>query len=195
MLERRTPDCSDLIAKVNHGQAGQTFDFRGRFQVRTAPLYPALPAAGIDFTAPSVRRWQRDFGWTPAESWGSWTRDDAARLGFTLPEASCHRAELKFKTHPFVHPSRPQLVVRVLANGKLMTTWHFDQNSPKWPEVSTPIETPDPKCRVDLRFVFSRPGALPPPYPKDEDPRPLQLDFVKGQLVSATASAAGTPKK
>jgi len=42
--------------------------------------------------------------------------------------------------------------------------------------------------QVDSRFVFSRSGASRPSYPKDEDPRPLQLLFL--DMRSASSSSA-----
>jgi len=179
-LEIRSPACASLLNRMNTLPSGQTQDLHARFTATTAALYPQLPSRPLRFDSAAALSYTRDFGWSKPEVWGSFTEGAAASLGFTLPRNQCHAMDFAFKVRPFVPVSRPALDVRVFANGVLMTTWHFDQRDIKqtWHNVTTLVQTPDSQCRADLRFVFSRPGASSPPYPKDEDPRPLQLLFL-----------------
>lgn len=188
-LQVRAPECSSVIDRVDAGSRGTVTDAGARFAVATAPLYVPLTDA-MDFTVPAVQAWQRGAGWFPAGSGGSWTQGELATLGFTLPKDQCHAVRAAVTVQPYLVASRPRLAVRVLANGQEMTTWHFDAASAGVQTLETPIRTSDPACRVDLRFDFARPGAAAPPYPTGEDPRPLQLDFVKLLLTPVGADVA-----
>lgn len=184
-LQVSAPQCAQLLQPVNAAPAGQRFDLRGRFSLRTAPLYPPLPRE-LALATPVVRPFQRGLGWFVPNASGSWTAGDAASLGFTLPADACHAARLEFKLYPFFAPSRPNLAVKVLANGQPMTTWRFTKaQAAQVVTVATPVSSADAACRVDLRFEFERPGAAPKPYPPTEDPRPLQIEFKSMRLVPA----------
>jgi len=102
------------------------------------------------------------------------------------------------RVDPYLSPVRPALDTQVWINGQLTTTWHFAANgkfsaNPKDAsdshdifEVEAPIGAND-TCEATVRLRFARPHALPAPYPKSEDPRPLQLR-VLGMRVSANDS-------
>jgi phosphoglycerol transferase MdoB-like AlkP superfamily enzyme len=180
-LELKTPDCASLIAAVDRAPAGAKEDLQARFQVRTAPLYPALPQT-VDFTQPNIRTWQRGVGWLPSASWGSWALGDFATLGFTLPADACRAARLEITARPFLATSRPRLDVDVSANGHHMATWQLTSGDAQPRMLELPAGAIGPACRVDLRFDFTRPGATSPPYPVGEDPRPLQLDFIRMEV-------------
>lgn len=193
-LEIRSPSCASLLGRMNALPAGDTLDLHRDFTATTAALYPELPSQALRFDSEAVLPYTRDFGWLRPETWGSFAQGNAARLGFALPGQHCHAMDLAFKVHPFIHASRPALDVRVFANGALMATWRFDKRDvgQTWRDVTVPVRTPDPQCRVDLRFVFSRPGASPPPYPEDEDPRPLQLLFLEMYPAPASSTLIAT---
>jgi len=179
-LEIASPQCSSLLARMQSLPAGRTLDLSDRFETTFAHLYPGLPRDGLEFNAEAVRPFEREVGWTEPEQWGSFTVGNLASMGFTLPHDHCHAMPFTFKLRPFLSKSRPKLEVKVVANGALMATWHFEEDArPRWREVPVSIRTPDPRCRVDLRFEFDRPGAAPPPYAAGEDPRPLQLLFLE----------------
>jgi len=188
-LELTTPDCASLIATVDRAPAGAKEYLRTRFQVKTAPLYPDLPNM-IDFTLPAVRTWQRGVGWLPTASWGSWTLGDFATLGFTLPPNACRAARLEITARPFLAKSRPRLDVDVSANGHHVAAWQLTAGDAEPRMLELPVGVIGPACRVDLRFDFARPGAPPPPYPADEDPRPLQLDFIRMQMQASAPPAS-----
>jgi hypothetical protein len=188
-LDIASPECPSLLKRMNALPAGRVIDLSRQFRTTLAPLYPPLPAHGIGFSSNAARPFEREMGWTEPGQSGSFTAGDYATMGFTLPRKYCHAVPLVFMVRPFLAKSRPDLDVKVVANGALMATWHFGESgAPQlWHEVSAPIRTPDPRCRVDLRFEFSRPGAAPPPYPMGEDPRPLQLLFL-GMRIGGSAS-------
>lgn len=184
-LQITSPDCAALIKRVDRATAGQRFDFSTSFAASTAPLYPVLPSA-VRFSTSDALPLERELGWTPPQAWGSFTLGSVASLGFTLPRDQCHAVRLGFVVRPFLPASRPILDVKVLANGAEMTTWHFGQAGDQtWHFVNTPVRTSDPQCRVDLRFEFARRRAAPLPHPAGEDPRPLQLDFLKMEVAPA----------
>jgi hypothetical protein len=100
------------------------------------------------------------------------------------------------RVDPYLPPSRPDLDIGVWVNGKRATTWRFnaggqfssstngDSDDHNVVEAEAPLDTGGTcDARVELRFA--RPGAPPPPYPKAEDPRPLQLRVLGARVVSA----------
>lgn len=182
-----SPNCGELIAKVDAAKRGQVLDYSKEFNVTTAPRYGAVESlpADVDFIDDSSTRPHREeIGWFPVAAWGSWTVGDWASLSFTLPRAQCHAANFEFNVRPFVPKSRPRLDVRVMSNGKQMAVWHFSNKQKASQQVSTLVKTDDAECHVDLRFEFSRPEAQPPPYPAGEDGRALQLDFVHLRITA-----------
>lgn len=190
-LSITSPDCAALLERMDRLPAGGTLDLSAEFRAKTAPLYPKVTDP-VWFDKPGVLAFEREVGWLRPEIWGSFTIGDHATLGFTLPREHCHAQTFDFKVHPFIAPSRPVLDVKVFANGALMTTWRFDKRDTgtTWHHVSATVRSPDAQCRVDLRFEFSRPGALPPPYPEGEDPRPLQLLFLSMEPTAGPPTVA-----
>jgi hypothetical protein len=99
---------------------------------------------------------------------------------------------------PYLPPTRPVLDTEVRVNGKLATTWHFSasgdfssgsggaSDNHKVLEVEVPISAAE-NCKTTIDLRFARPGAAPAPYPKAEDPRPLQLRVVGMKVVAAPA--------
>ena len=177
--------CKQLMKRADSAKAGTALDYSKQFSVTTAPSFPELAPspATVNFNQdPQIRPYRGEIGWHAPEPWGSWTIGDKAYLEFSLPAKQCHQAELQFLVHPFVPESRPNLDVNVVVNGKRMTSWHFHRGQPVDQTVNTPVVTDDGKCRVDMRFDFTRPGAKAPPYPAGEDPRALQLNFKKLRL-------------
>lgn len=192
-LQITSPRCTSLLDRMNALPVGQKLDLSTEFKASTAPLYPPLSfPVTFNMPSPNAPPFERELGWMEPEIWGSFAVGDYASMGFTLPRDHCHAMDLDFKVHPFIHASRPVLNVNVYANGKLMTTWRFGKKDTgeTWHHVFAPVRTADPQCRVDLRFVFSRPGAAPPPWPENEDPRPLQLLFLNMQPRVAMEVAA-----
>ncbi len=185
-LQIESPDCAALIDEVDRAPRTAVLDLREHFTARTAPLYPALPAT-VDFTSVSARAFERELGWTLPAAWGTWSMGTVASLGFALPPAHCHGMPVRFAVRPYLTVSRPRLAVKVSSNGRVVGTWQFDGDA-STRIVETSIVTPDPECRVDLRFEFARPDAALPPYPHGEDSRPLQLDFLRMSTdISASA--------
>lgn len=192
-LEVRSPNCAALLQRMNALPAGKTLDLSGKFKAVTAPLYPKLgKSRSIVFNGKGVLPFEREVGWTRPEGWGSFSVGDYARLGFTLPKDHCHSMDFDFKVHPYLPASRPRLDVGVYANAALLTTWHFGKHetATTWRDVSALVRTPDPQCRVDLKFVFTRPGAAPQPYPNGEDWRRLQLLFLNMRPAADDLEAA-----
>ncbi|HJU08963.1 MAG TPA: sulfatase-like hydrolase/transferase, partial [Rhodanobacteraceae bacterium] len=182
-LQIESPDCAGLVDEVDRAVArGAVLDMREHFTARTAPLYPALPAL-VDFTSASARAFERELGWTLPAAWGTWSMGPLASLGFRLPSSHCHDMPVRFVVRPYLTASRPRLAVKISSNGRAVAAWQFDGDA-STRTVETSIVTPDPECRVDLRFQFERPDAAPPPYPHGEDPRPLQLDFLRMNAVT-----------
>ena len=101
------------------------------------------------------------------------------------------------RVDPYLSPTRPDLDTQVWVNGQLATTWHFAAHDkfstdPKDAsdshdvfEVEAPIGAND-ACEATIKLRFARPGASHVPYPKSEDPRPLQLRVLGMRLTSAT---------
>lgn len=195
-----SPDCAGLIAKADAAPAGTTLDFSKHFKVTTA-LLPALPAPPATAKLNSADAWQfeRGLGWLFPEGWGSNAIGSEATLGFRLPSGFCNGASLHLTVDPYLPPSRPILDTQVWINGKLATTWHFNapaasagklgvaSDNHEILQVTAPLDTGSAcDANVDLRFV--RPGAEPPPYPKAEDQRPLQLRVLDMRVGPATVA-------
>jgi hypothetical protein len=150
----------------------------------------------VKFTQPGAAAYEAGLGWLPPANFGSWTIGAVSTFGFSLPSMLCRpTTTLRMWVDPYLPPSRPKLDVEVLINGKPATTWHFaappasgggdggasDRHDVL--EVQVPVDVGAAcEARVDLRFV--RPDASPPPYPKAEDPRPLQLRVLRMRAVS-----------
>lgn len=199
-LSITSPHCGKLIAKADAAPAGKTLDFSGKFQVTTTepPVLPVAPKAA-KFNKPEAVDFERGYGWLSPQPWGSWAIGGASTLGFRLPEGSCQGATLRFQMDPYLPPARPKLDIHVWVNGKLATTWHFSASGKFTPndrgvsdyhkmlDVEVPIHTGG-SCKVRVAFKFTRPDATPAPYPKGEDPRPLQLQLVKMQVLPGGSS-------
>jgi len=199
-LTIKSPRCGKLMAKVDAAPAGKFFDVSGQFQAATAePPRLSVLSRSIKFTEPEAADFERGLGWLPPKNWGSWTIGNEATLGFRLPITTCDGVRLRMQIDPYLPPSRPKLDTQVWVNGKLATTWHFEagggfaktddgaSDNHEVLDVEAPIDTQGTcGARVDLRFT--RPDASPPPYPKAEDPRPLQLRVLKMRAIPATGS-------
>lgn len=200
-LSITSSNCAGLMRQADAAPAGKTFDFSGRFKTTTAPP-PALPKPpdAIDFTKAGAVPFERGLGWLPPENFGSWVIGDEAALGFALPAGGCGGAEVRFRLDPYLPPSRSALNIQVWVNGRLATTWHFVapagtsaklgtvSDDHEVLEVGVPIR-PGESCRARVELRLARPGAAPPPYPKVEDPRPLQLR-VLGMRVAPLETAS-----
>jgi arylsulfatase A-like enzyme len=187
-LTIRSPHCAELVAQADAVPKGSRLDLERDFSVATAPA-PGAPGPGkpTDFTEAAAAAYLDGLGWGIPSPWGSYAIGSRAGLSFHLPDDACHAgAWLQMRVDPYLPPSRPNLDAQVWINGRLATTWHFKSKGKyatgsQGPSddhavqaVRAPI-VPNGKCdvRVDLRFVRS--GSQPLPYPKGEDPRPLQL--------------------
>jgi arylsulfatase A-like enzyme len=194
-LEISAEHCGDLIGQVDRAPENTRMDLSHAFEVATAqPL--ELPGSGIDFTTPGAAAYGAGYGWLPPAGWGSWAIGPAATMEFRVPARLCGPgATLKMRVDPYLPPSRPDLDVGVWVNGKRAATWHFDahgqfssntfgdSDNHRVEEVEAPLDTGGTcDARVEMRFV--RPDSPPPPYPKAEDPRPLQL-LVRGARVGS----------
>lgn len=186
-----SPDCAGLMRQADAVPAGKSLDLSRRFKATTStPPVPPKPPTSVDFTQPDSASYENGFGWLAPESWGSWVIGDEAAFGFTLRDGHCTGVALHLKLDPYLPPSRPKLDTEVWINGKLVKTWRFvapagaqarlgdASDDHQILDVSAPVDT-DAACsaRVTLRLV--RPGAAPPPYPKVEDSRPLQLRVLQ----------------
>ncbi len=193
-----SPRCGKLLARADVAQVGKTFDFSGEFKATVAepPTLPEMPKS-IDFTQSGADAFERGLGWLQPMPFGSWAIGNEATLGFRLPDGLCRGARVQMKVDPYLPPSRPNLDAQVWVNGELATTWRFKaggtfsqtgdgaSDDHRVLEVEMPVEAGDTcDARVDLRFA--RPGASPPPYPKAEDPRPLQLRVLQMQVAPGT---------
>lgn len=190
-----SPRCDSLVRILDRGPAGLKLDLSHDFKVASAPS-PELDAA-VDFTKPESAAYQAGLGWLPPAGWGSWAIGSAAVLEFRVPGKLCHAgAKLRMRVDPYLPPARPELDTQVWVNGKLATTWHFRANG-KFSassegtsdlhdviEVDAPVDVGE-DCKATVDLHFTRPGASPPPYPKAEDPRPLQLAARGMQVVPA----------
>jgi hypothetical protein len=188
--------CGDLIAKADRAPGGTRLDLSHAFEAATAPP-SELTDSGVDFTTPDAMTYGAGYGWLPPAGWGSWAIGPAAIMEFRVPDKLCGSgAVLKMRVDPYLPPSRPDLDIGVWVNGKRATTWRFnaggqfssstngDSDDHNVVEAEAPLDTGGTcDARVELRFA--RPGAPPPPYPKAEDPRPLQLRVLGARVVSA----------
>jgi hypothetical protein len=192
-----SPHSSDLIGKIERASAGAKLDFSHEFHATVSPPPELAGDTEVDFTQPGSVAYETGVGWLPPASWGSWAIGPEATFGFKLPHDVCRAgATLQMRVDPYLPPTRPKLETGVWINGTLATTWHFDAKggytasvdgvSDKHDvlEVRVPVES-DGACRarVDLRFI--RAGASPPPFPKAEDPRALQLRVLGMRIVGA----------
>jgi len=190
-----SPQCGSLVRKVDRAPAGTKLDFSRDFKVASAP--PPELDAEVDFTKPDSAAYQAGLGWLPPAGWGSWAIGSAAVLEFQLPGKLCQAgAKLRMRVDPYLPPSRPDLDTQVRVNGKLATTWHFRANgkfstdikvaldNQSVLEVETSLDVGE-DCKVAIDLRFARPGASSPPYPKAEDPRPLQLRVLGMRAVPA----------
>jgi len=190
-----SPQCGSLVRKVDRAPAGTKLDFSRDFKVASAP--PPELDAEVDFTKPDSAAYQAGLGWLPPAGWGSWAIGSAAVLEFQLPGKLCQAgAKLRMRVDPYLPPSRPDLDTQVRVNDKLATTWHFRANgkfstdikvaldNQSVLEVETSLDVGE-DCKVAIDLRFARPGASSPPYPKAEDPRPLQLRVLGMRAVPA----------
>lgn len=186
--------CKELIEKVDTAKSGAFFDYSDQFNVSSASRFPRLESLPtvIKFNDDSdLRPYREELNWNAPEPWGSWALGDRVHLGFSLPRTQCHRAELEFDVQPYLVESRPKLDVRIVVNGKPVTTWYFNRGQPEQQTVRMPLATKDAKCRVDMRFEFSRPGAAPPPYPANENQTSLQLYFKALRVLPSPSAKRG----
>ena len=197
-LTMTSPQCGSLVQKVDRAPAGAKLDFSHDFKVASAP--PPELDTDIDFTNPDSGAYQAGLGWLPPAGWGSWAIGSAAVLEFRLPGKLCHAgAKLRMRVDPYLPPSRPDLDTQVWVNGKLATAWHFAAHGAFSTsaggasdlhdviEVEAPVDVGE-DCKATVALRFARPGASPPPYPRTEDPRPLQLTVLGMQAVPAGKS-------
>lgn len=195
-LEITAAHCGDLIAKADRARGGTSLDLSGAFQVTTTPP-SELPDSGIDFTTSDAAAYGAGYGWLPPAGGGSLAVGPAAVMEFRVPDKLCHSAAiLKMRVDPYLPPSRADLETGVWVNGKLAATWHFnangkfssnadgDSDNHRVLEVEAPIDTGG-TCDARVALRFARPGAPRPPYPKAEDPRPLQLLVQRARVVPA----------
>jgi hypothetical protein len=195
-----SPRCESLVRELDRAPVGTALDFSRDFSVAVT-LPPELATeSGVDFTKPESAAYLAGLGWLPPAGWGSWAWGSTATLAFRLPAKLCHAgAKLRMQVDPYLPPARPNLDAQVWVNGKLATTWHFaahgafSTGSEGTSDLHDILDAEAPldlgegcKATVDLRFT--RPGASPPPYPKAEDPRPLQL-VVRGMQVVPVGKA------
>jgi hypothetical protein len=192
-----SPQCGSLVRKVDRAPAGAKLDLSLDFNVVSAPASELEAGAEVDFTKPESAAYQAGLGWLPPAGWGSWAVGSNAVLEFRLPSGLCRAgAKLRMRLDPYLPPSRPKLDTQVWINGKLATTWHFAADG-KFStgtkdasdrhdvlEVEAPLGA-GAHCKATVDLRFARPGASQPPYPKTEDPRPLQLAVRGMQAVPA----------
>lgn len=193
-LTIQSPRCDDLIARADRAPEGARLDLSHEFETSTASVPRLSSGPGVDFRQPDSVGYEAGYGWLPPAGWGSFTIGPDAILQFRLPDGMCRAGTmLQMQVDPYLPPSRPRLDTEVWVNGKLETTWHFkadgkfsrkmgDSDRHTVVEVEAPLDAGSSRqARVDLRFV--RPDTAPPPYPKPEDPRALQLRVLGLRLV------------
>ena len=191
-----SPQCGSLVQQMDHAPSGAELDLSHEFNSVSAAAPDLEAGTQVDFTRPESAAYGAGLGWLPPQGWGSWTIGPTAVLAFRLSGEQCRAGgKLHMRVDPYLSPVRPALDTQVWINGQLTTTWHFAANgkfsaNPKDAsdshdifEVEAPIGAND-TCEATVRLRFARPHALPAPYPKSEDPRPLQLR-VLGMRVSA----------
>ena len=194
-----SPQCGSLVQQMDHAPSGAELDLSHEFNSVSAAAPDLEAGTQVDFTRPESAAYGAGVGWLPPQGWGSWTIGPTAVLAFRLSGEQCRAGgKLHMRVDPYLSPVRPALDTQVWINGQLTTTWHFAANgkfsaNPKDAsdshdifEVEAPIGAND-TCEATVRLRFARPHALPAPYPKSEDPRPLQLR-VLGMRVSANDS-------
>jgi hypothetical protein len=194
-----SPQCGSLVQQMDHAPSGAELDLSHEFNSVSAAAPDLEAGTQVDFTRPESAAYGAGLGWLPPQGWGSWTIGPTAVLAFRLSGEQCRAGgKLHMRVDPYLSPVRPALDTQVWINGQLTTTWHFAANgkfsaNPKDAsdshdifEVEAPIGAND-TCEATVRLRFARPHALPAPYPKSEDPRPLQLR-VLGMRVSANDS-------
>ena len=193
-----SPQCGGLVQQVDEALLGAKLDLSRDFNVVSA-IPPELEAGTeIDFTRPESAAYETGLGWLSPQGWGSWAIGRTAVLAFRLPSEQCRAGgKLHMRVDPYLSPTRPDLDTQVWVNGELATTWHFAANgkfsaNPKDAsdshdvfEAEAPIGANN-ACEATIRLRFARPGASPAPYPKSEDPRPLQLRVLRARFVAAT---------
>jgi hypothetical protein len=183
-----SPDCEALVRQASEVHRGASLDFSKRFDVRTAPVYPALKQlpAQIDFTDPGeAQPYKLEIGWFPATGSGSMVQGDRALLGFALPKGQCENASLKLNLRPILFASRPKLDVHVMVNGKQTAVWHFPGPAGKArQDVTAPLGLGPAECNARVELKFDRPGAALRPYPANEDQRDLQISVFNAQVQS-----------
>jgi hypothetical protein len=193
-----SPQCGGLVQQVDEAPSGTELDLSHDFNIVSAAPPDLEAGTEIDFTQSESAVYEAGLGWLPPQGWGSWAIGRTAVLAFRLPSEQCRAGgKLHIRVDPYLSPTRPDLDTQVWVNGQLATTWHFAANgkfstNPKDAsdshdvfEVEAPIG-PNGTCKATVGLRFARPGAMPAPYPKSEDPRPLQLRVLGMRLTSAT---------
>jgi len=195
-----SPQCGSLVRQMDRAPSGAGLDLSHEFKfVSAAP--PDLEAgAEVDFTRPESVVYEAGLGWLPPQGWGSWAIGPTAVLAFRMPSEQCRAGgKLHMRVDPYLSPARPDLDTQVWINGQLATTWHFAASgnfsaNPKDAsdshevfQVEAPIGA-NGTCEITVRLRFARPGASPAPYPRSEDPRPLQLRVLGVQAIPVAAS-------
>ena len=183
---------------MDEAPSGTELDLSHDFNIVSAAPPDLEAGTEIDFTQSESAVYGVGLGWLPPQGWGSWAIGRTAVLAFRLPSEQCRAGgKLHIRVDPYLPPTRPDLDTQVWVNGQLATTWHFAANgkfstNPKDAsdshdvfEVEAPIGANN-ACEITIRLRFARPGASSAPYPKSEDPRPLQLRVLGMRLTSAT---------
>lgn len=190
-----SPHCGALIRKADAAPAGTKLDLSRDFKTITGAPPELAPGTDVEFSKPAALRYESGFGWLPPAGYGSWAIGAELAFGFRLPAPLCREgAMLRMRVDPYLPPSRPRLDAEVWVDGKYVTTWRFDakgvfstsgaggSDNHEILEVEAPVY-PGPSCHARVALRFTRPDADAPPYPKSEDPRPLQLRMVGMQVV------------
>ena len=193
-----SPRCAGLVQKMDHSPAGVPLDLSHDFKAISAAPPELKGGSEIDFTKPGSATYEAGLGWLPPEGWGSFAIGSTAVLAFKVPDESCRRAKLQFRVDPYLPPSRPKLDTQVWINGQLATVWHFAAKGKFSTSVDGASDSHDvleveaslgngAACNATMSFRFARPDTSPPPYPKAEDSRPLQMRLLGMKVVAANA--------
>jgi len=141
------------------------------------------PGLEIDFSKTGNGRKYLVNGWSSAESWGTWSNGEEARLAFRLTSIPHDPLRLELNLRGFVTKARPRQRVVVEVNGVAVDTWEMEHpGGTEKRNIRIPKLPKDENQMIEIRFQL--PDAVSPAELKiSPDPRELAIGVFSGRIT------------
>jgi hypothetical protein len=130
----------------------------------------------LDFSATGNAGNYLQAGWSHAESWGTWTVGDAARIRLPLATPADAGAIISVEVAPYLNASHPTLQADVVYADTVVTQWTFDSAGPVTltMHIDADLFAGDARPCLTFRIADAR---SPCESGESTDPRHLGLGF------------------